>query len=86
MGRINMPMVFALGTCLMTAGHPSFAEARARNRWPLDPAVNVPICTESGIEELESMCADARGGSYILWASSRKTGCFWSSSKSEKNR
>ncbi len=65
---------FATVASVLASGFTTIAAARAKNLWPVDPTVNVPICIESGIEELESVSTDGSGGSYILWRSERKGG------------
>ncbi len=46
------------------------------NHWPTDPAVNLAVCTRTGDDQIEGLCADLKGGAYVLSGSEPQLGHY----------
>ena len=43
----------------------------AHAQWPSDPAQNLPVCVEPGVQAQPALVADGEGGVFVFWADER---------------
>lgn len=61
----------AIITSLVAAILVPLTAVREAEAWSIDPAVNTPICTEVGDQDMTAVTSDGSGGAIIVWQDTR---------------